>query len=395
MARLGFFLAATVTVLAAVVDLASAGNPIWESGVRLQAPAVVRPYSVDARGYANTSSRGDTAKAKRWLIPQHLNQVRRWPDNTIRYCYETLEAQEALEDFFAMAQNEWADAGLEPDTFQYAMVANPGEDCINHADRASILVISHNDHGQLLTTIAIQPLDGRTPNYVGPRMLLSTVTNVGALDVVTNIAHELGHAWGLLHEHQDNTYWDAPAGRGLHDGGSPFQTAQFNCANLNDYAAKVPLLRDGDTVETLCSKYEVASKYGFSAAEWLPFPRQAISEAESLIDDGVDWESIMLYPSTAGGIGSAAGPGQGEAMDITDGRATVILGYYSLDGTAPKALQKFGFNAHPSDRDVEGIQEIYGEDSEWGQGTPVLPLDPNHPLNAQFNDAWLGAQGCI
>jgi hypothetical protein len=209
MARLGLFLAATATVLAAVVDLASAGNPIWEFGVRLQTPAVVPTYSVDARGYANTSSRGEKAKAKRWLIPVHLNQVRRWPDNTIRYCYETLEAQEELQDFFAMAQNEWANAGLEPETFQYAMVADPGDDCTNHADRASILVISHNDHGQLLTTVAIQPLDGRTPNYVGPRMLLSTVMSVGALNVVTNIAHELGHAWGLLHEHQDNTYLPA------------------------------------------------------------------------------------------------------------------------------------------------------------------------------------------
>lgn len=38
-------------------------------------------------------------------------------------------------------------------------------------------------------------------------MNLSDRTDVGMLDVVANDAHELGHAWGLLHEHQNPAFW--------------------------------------------------------------------------------------------------------------------------------------------------------------------------------------------
>ena len=119
---------------------------------------------------------------------------------------------------------------------------------------------------------------------------------------------------------------------------------------------------------------------GFSAAEWLPILEQMTPEYGQRQGSyrNLDWSSIMLYPSGAGGIGDAAPPGHGQEMDANDHRQPVLL---RLDG------QKMHPNYDLSERDVSGIKKIYDDDS-FPQGLPVLPNDSKSKHFARFKKIW-------
>lgn len=297
---------AAVTLLAVGVI---GGNPLWESGVRLQAPRPVQRIAIDSSGHAmveakNGSHSNAVALGKRWVIPHH-NAASPWPDRTISYCYATPEARAELNDYFVRAQRAWENAGLATNDWKYKETATPGKDCTDHPDRASTLVIYQHETA-LLSTIGLQRTHPDRPDYLGPRMVLSTREDIGALDITTNVAHELGHVWGLQHEHQNKWFWEKPVGESS-QAHIPFQVANFNCHNLKDYEEAVASLKGTDTKEMLCTDQNVANKYRFSARDWLPFSANYLYEISGTpIEDDPDWESLMLYPGTAGGAGTAS-----------------------------------------------------------------------------------------
>lgn len=292
---------------------------------------------------------------KRWFtIQPRENGVRVWPDATIKYCFETNEAKERLLYNLEAARDRWYQNGLPEEKFQLTEVS--AAEC--SSNRANILLIRYNDQGRLSTTPGLPPLDANVPSYKGPTMDLSDREDVGMLEVIANYAHELGHAWGLLHEHQNPSFWSAPYGPGQS------QIFRFNCQNLKDYQELVGRLPDDRT--QLCEDRAFAAEQRFSAAEYLPINLGRGPQIAIASDDDVDWASIMIYPSGAGATGSAS-PGN-------DQRSPILV--RASDGSS------IPINLHPSRKDIEGIQLLYSID--WPTTRPVLISEPANPKSSKF-----------
>ncbi|EME44254.1 hypothetical protein DOTSEDRAFT_24325 [Dothistroma septosporum NZE10] len=98
------------------------------------------------------------------------------------------------------------------------------------------------------------------------------------------LAHELGHAIGLDHEHArpDAAQW-----------------IDFRCENLQDYEhvkAKIAQSKSGDTIDAACKSRPLAIEYGFSAFAYLSDPRLGVM-GQWQWSKTFDFESIMLYNS--------------------------------------------------------------------------------------------------
>lgn len=145
----------------------------------------------------------------------------------------------------------------------------------------------------------------------------------------------MGHAWGLLHEHQKWAAWNPDT---VSNPPRPDPLIKYTCENLADYDK---FAGDGLNMTTLCSSQINARLQGFSASELLPInvPANPSYDQNLLQSADFDWDSIMLYPSTAGG-------------KIVNGvRQNVLV---KNDGTA------IAPNLKPSAGDVTQLKQIYG-----------------------------------
>jgi len=301
---------------------------------------------------------GDSAEStinKRWLVIEPSPpRLRVWDGGEIKYCFENAVALSKLLYPLAMARDRWYSQGLPEDKFKMTEVS-PAE-C--QSNRANVLLIKYNTNGVLSTTPGIPALDPAHPTYVGPTMTLSDRTDVGMLDVEANYAHELGHAWGMLHEHQNAVFWKSP-----YTGGQS-QLFTFNCNALKDYQDVMAKTPDAAERELLCTNQKFASSKRFSAAEYFPIlsptrgPLIAIAQ-----DDDVDWDSIMLYPSGAGGTGTAS--------PDSDQRANVLV--RASDGSV------IGKNKRPTNRDVAALMDLYAR-NPTAERAPL----PNEPANKDY-----------
>ncbi|KAF4996990.1 hypothetical protein FGRMN_4130 [Fusarium graminum] len=283
------------------------------------------------------------------ILPGNGNGAsRRWPDKTLTYAYADKDAQKKLAGIFSAAIEIWGELRDNINGFKYKLISI--KDC--EKKRSECLVIHYNDKGQLSSTVGIQPVD-KSVGYLGPVMHLSDKEHVGNLDANVNAAHELGHAWGLWHEHQNPNFWYTSnfgeVGWIMQLQGKYFPTENYKCENFKDYEQALEKLKqhnaglqdhDQIPVELLCRSPGTSRMFGFSAAEWVP---QANSGR--LPDREFDPDSIMLYPSGAGG--------KGDARPGSDNRLPILT--YS-DGT-PIPLRK-----GPSPRDFEKLIELYGRD---------------------------------
>lgn len=156
----------------------------------------------------------------------------------------------------------------------------------------------------------------------------------------------------MHHEHQNQRFWGLPYSEA---GGTLFGVNNWNCKNLKDYETvyqrilkyhnQNKVIADKD-METACRKRSAAEGEKFSAAEYLPIVEDPVLASNK----DIDWDSIMLYPSGAGALGSAAGG--------VDNRQ-VILSKPNGERIAP--------NLRPSPRDVIGLQKLYEykSSSKW------------------------------
>ncbi|KAF1833740.1 hypothetical protein BDW02DRAFT_484770, partial [Decorospora gaudefroyi] len=281
-----------------------------------------------------------------------------WPNKKIRWCFHDDNADLQLRGLWNAAIDLWAE--LKDHGFSYEEVSRSV--CRSQSQRSTVLHIYYNAGGRLLSTLGIPAIDEEANRddpdpILGPYSHLSDMQGIGMNDVNANVAHELGHVWGLHHEHQNPQYWKVS----VSDIGGAwaiptfanypkrFATANFDCQNLKDYqqavarvqakidAATDPTERDGLTVDLtrLCTSHYVAQKYRFSGSEWIP-----LTHLNNLVMDAeFDENSIMLYPSSAGATGLGAN------------RATVMV--YN-DGSR---IQE---NLVPSPMDINRLVSLYG-----------------------------------
>ncbi|KAI9039204.1 uncharacterized protein KD926_009838 [Aspergillus affinis] len=265
----------------------------------------------------------NNALSKRWLTIKPSNNNKLWPDATVEYTWADKQAKKELETTLKQAMDLWYRNGL-PKQFKLKEASKL------RLNKKNVLKIHYNDKGIMSTSNGI-------PNTrSGPVSHLSKDPFIGMQDAVANVAHEIGHMFGLLHEHQDGMYWGLGVGEPVFD---------FHCENLKDYEEKTKGKTkeqiDGDN--GICKSREEAAKAGFSAAEYLPFMGNTRSpHSLSAGHDDVDWDSIMLYPSGAGGK---------ESTQTTDKRAPVLL--------KKKGKELIQPNKKPSAKDVQALKDLY------------------------------------
>ncbi|KAK7423416.1 hypothetical protein QQZ08_009094 [Neonectria magnoliae] len=126
---------------------------------------------------------------------------RLWPDRTITYAFADSTASSRLKAMFFQGTKVWS--RLKAYDFQYNLVST--SKCKN--DRMNCLMVYYNTQGFLAFTVAKPPATAGDPSYEGPTMYLSDSFAVGNRNPIINIAHEIGHAWGLYHEHQNFRLW--------------------------------------------------------------------------------------------------------------------------------------------------------------------------------------------
>ncbi|KAK0625191.1 hypothetical protein B0T17DRAFT_532177 [Bombardia bombarda] len=284
-----------------------------------------------------------------------------WPGNTLIWCFsdesEWGGAQQAnlIRQDIVAAWKLWIAAGVDEQTIIFRE-GNPAECSPSNQNVLDVI------KGSLFSTVG---------HFTDGNVISLSDSPTSALgDRIANFAHEIGHAWGMLHEHQRNNLWSYK-----YAGGKGFTDKwKFNCENVDGYDAWTHGLTD-DEISLICTSYTEAKKGYIGSSgqssnqlhleEWLPLPKSfwQVSGGPSDYDE----DSVMLYPSNLGG----------EADPDNNWQKKIV--YTKADGTLITA------NTAPSVYDAEGLSDMYPKAEP--DDTPCLLTDPCNPQEAAFRAA--------
>ncbi|OJJ38096.1 hypothetical protein ASPWEDRAFT_35658 [Aspergillus wentii DTO 134E9] len=272
--------------------------------------------------------------SRRWNVIYGDPYSQKWPDGKIKYCFKDKISRDKLKKPVEQAWNLWVTAGVRRDIQMVWDKKYCTED-----DADDYLEISYNDQYILSTS------PGKW-NYLlsHPTMALDPRDDFGSGSGISNIAHEIGHAWGFFHEHSRKDLWSRDYG-----GTAEHNTFTWNCQNLKDYPDKAK--EHPNLIDKMCHYNTFARTYKFSAFNFLPEPDSR--HAEGAFDE----DSIMMYGSTAGAVAGK----------------TV---YTKTDGSL------LHYNRAPSPLDVAKLNSMYDPPDSTGQRSGLFwsKSNPNSNL---------------
>ncbi|KAI9871295.1 MAG: hypothetical protein M1830_003064 [Pleopsidium flavum] len=216
-----------------------------------------------------------------------------WPNKQLRYRFIDNTSRDKLSGIFADAWKMWTDAGVT------------NVRIVRDDTSADALQIKYVTDGKVSTTIAW--------TSGGAYMNFDDSGAVGIGNPIINMAHEIGHALGLLHEHQREDSIDY---------------IKFNCENLEDYT---------EAKADLCTKQLQAKLARFSAFDYIPYNDETNFGWQVSVE--YDKKSLMHY---GGGYGGKRGK---------KGIRAVVL--ENRDGSP------VGNPDRPSEADVRRVQALY------------------------------------
>lgn len=308
-----------------------------------------------------------TALEKRYFrIPQGMGgsaQSSWWPNNQIIYCFEDQNSQTVLEQYLIDGWKLWVDAGI----YQTALQFGASTTTICPAGDVDMLHVGTNDEDKIYVTPPGLNLRGpATKMSMSPAFLSTYETNRAA----TAVAHEIGHAWGLIHEHQRPSLWTSQFG-----GTGSTNVFDFNCQNLADYQNILTFTPPGlpvgsQNIDKICHYYGVATQYGSAAAQFLPIREpQFYAPFQEGGPSPADWGSIMIYASTTGGI-------------INGGAQSAVI--TRVDGVSMPST------FFPTVYDVENLASMYPRVVNEIQNSPCLACMQCSPLRSIFSSCFCG-----
>ncbi|EEP80033.1 predicted protein [Uncinocarpus reesii 1704] len=201
---------------------------------------------------------------------------RRWRNGLMKYCFDVQNPakRKELEEIFDDGWAVWAEHQGFP--LRRQKLANCPDTV---GERKDTLVVKLTDSSPTTTV-----------GNNGEAEMKFNVDFKGAdKNIVHTMVHELGHAFGLIHEHQK-------PGAEKH--------ITFKCENLADYDTikkKYP-----GSINSLCRNLNGAVSAEFTASNFIPYNGDyrsgVVLEHGANIDaaDYIDWRSIMIYGSDFG-----------------------------------------------------------------------------------------------
>ncbi|CAJ2505036.1 Uu.00g124300.m01.CDS01 [Anthostomella pinea] len=206
-----------------------------------------------------------------------------WPNNKVTWCLNADKEADykTVRDIADKSWKKWKDVIGEKSSLKFAPVDDKELECKKYRGKVDMWEITLNYKMHAGSAHSGYMYQDNRLNF-DPRPIYS------AMDAVVNFAHEMGHAFGLLHTHQRPDAWPS--------------LLKLNCRNLRDYdslAKKIGKGKVDDICKTLNRRSAAAE--GFSAAELLPYSNYMKDTSKEIVQNGdFDWDSIMLYNSEAG-----------------------------------------------------------------------------------------------
>ncbi|PYH88551.1 hypothetical protein BO71DRAFT_403767 [Aspergillus ellipticus CBS 707.79] len=297
-----------LSMLLALLPGVQAGHPVWENA-RFDSPD--------------------------WIVrnPYIEGNNKLWPFKTIPVCFETRAVMHKYYISFHAAMDLWYAAGL-PEAF---MLFFPSDEACQALPYETVLVRDVPTGNLMSAELGHPPIiAGRTehnfPAPGAPALYLAMPAIQPYDDFIADLAHLLGHVFGLGHEHQDPKY-----ARRLRVPRRTRSVFDFHCANLPHYDEMQVRFGGGEGVYGpvgVCVNFGAAVAAGFEAAQWLPYPPNTYVSSDDLMADP-DLYSIMLYDTFRGG------QDERPVLKLRDGDRNIDK------------------NKVPSGKDVEGLVILY------------------------------------
>lgn len=250
----------------------------------------------------------------------------RWPHGKINYCFMGAN-ENAMEDIFDAAWGIWAQFNDFP--MKKTRLDSCDEDYYSSEglQRQDVLYVIQQNGGHPSSSVGRKSKNELKfdPGFSG-----------ASGNIAASIVHELGHVFGLLHEHQK-------PGADRH--------IEYKCKNLADFDEKTKG-KSKQQVNAMCSSQAAAEATTFSAEDILPYrgldANYYQEDREMNAPDYIDWDSIMIYGSRFGGRQQSKMPWDKKEP----GRKVVML---KKDGSEIRN------NMLPSRRDIERLKALYSQ----------------------------------